>query len=136
MTEASSRAGYSLDKDAIADMVKNKQRGFIDAYSGAEGICEALGSNSTAGLDTTGDAIERLTKTYGKNYVDQPDLPTYWELILTGCEDNTARTPARAPHFMYTYSGRRFCFLVCQISRRNGYARARFQEILTLNAEK
>jgi len=78
-----------LTKDGLSDMVKDQQRGFLRAYGGVEGLCAALGSSPEQGL-TGEDLAEREAK-FGKNYIEPPELRSYCELILDGCEDNTIK---------------------------------------------
>ncbi|EGB12861.1 hypothetical protein AURANDRAFT_19161, partial [Aureococcus anophagefferens] len=72
-------------------MLKDQQRGFLQAYDGCEGLCKALGSDSAAGLGGDAGDLASRRETYGANYIEPPAMKTYWELILEGCEDNTVQ---------------------------------------------
>ena len=41
-----SKEGYALSKEGLSDMLKDQQRGFLQAYDGCEGLCKALGSDT------------------------------------------------------------------------------------------
>ncbi|KAH8051028.1 calcium-transporting ATPase [Aureococcus anophagefferens] len=86
-----SKEGYALSKEGLSDMLKDQQRGFLQAYDGCEGLCKALGSDSAAGLGGDAGDLASRRETYGANYIEPPAMKTYWELILEGCEDNTVQ---------------------------------------------
>ena len=85
-----SKEGYALTKEGLSDMLKDQQRGYLQAYDGCEGLCRALGSDPNAGLAVPGD-LDARREAYGVNYIEPPAMKTYWELILEGCEDNTVQ---------------------------------------------
>ncbi|KAH8059584.1 calcium-transporting ATPase [Aureococcus anophagefferens] len=85
-----SKEGYALSKEGLSDMLKDQQRGFLQAYDGCEGLCKALGSDSAAGLG--GDAGDLASRPSARRELHRAAaMKTYWELILEGCEDNTVQ---------------------------------------------
>lgn len=86
-----SKEGYNLSKDGLSDMIKDQQRGYLAAYGGCEGLCDALGSDASAGLSGARSDLDARAERYGRNYIEPPPMKTYLELILEGCEDNTVQ---------------------------------------------
>lgn len=86
-----SQAGYALTKDGLSDMVKDQQRGFLQAYNGVEGICVALGSDLSRGLSNDEEELRERREQFGRNYIEPAPIKSYFSLILEGCEDNTIK---------------------------------------------
>ncbi|KAJ1448660.1 hypothetical protein M885DRAFT_538441 [Pelagophyceae sp. CCMP2097] len=84
-----SKDGYSLTKEGLSDMVKDQQRGFLEAYGGPDGLTSALGSDPSRGLSGSADDLTKRAAEFGSNYIEPPGTQTYWQLILAGLEDNT-----------------------------------------------
>ena len=86
-----SKEGYALTKEGLSDMLKDQQRGYVQAYDGCEGLCRALESDPKTGLSGTQSDLDKRVEKYGRNYIEPPAMKTYLELILEGCEDNTVQ---------------------------------------------
>ncbi|KAJ8608624.1 hypothetical protein CTAYLR_008717 [Chrysophaeum taylorii] len=91
VVEEEVRGGYTLSKAGLSDMVKDQQKGYLEAFGGVEGLAVALETDACRGLSSDPENLARRRFQFGRNYIEPPRMKSYGELLLEGLEDNTIR---------------------------------------------